>query len=82
MTTDVSDSETESENSFFETESYKRQKKEALLFESLQGQFKKIIKLKSDDISDKLKKSKKDELKLLVKRVKKTINVSYDNYLI
>lgn len=78
MISDVSDSETESEVSFIETESFRKQKKEALLFESLQGHFNKILRSKSDDINERLKKNKKDELKLLVKRVKKTINVSDD----
>ncbi len=78
MISDVSDSESESENSFIETNSFKKQKREALLFESIQGPINKILKSKVDNIEEKLKKNKKDDLKILVKRVKKTINVSFD----
>ena len=69
------ESNSDSDDSVLESESYQKQKKEAILFDSVQKSFNRLIKSHTENIEEKLKKRKKDELKSVVKKIKKTINV-------
>ena len=74
MNTSASDSD--SDNSIIESESFQKHKKEELIFESNKAPLNRILKTECDNIEEKLRKIKKDDLKSIVKKIKKTINVS------
>ena len=71
--------DSDSDNSVIESESFQKHKKEALIFESNKAPLNRILKSECDSIEEKLKKIRKDDLKSIVKKIKKTINVSIND---
>lgn len=63
-------------DSIIETEAFKKHKKQKLIFEYSQNSMHKILKTQPDSIDEKLKNCKKDELKSIAKKIRKSINVS------
>ena len=76
MSTSVDLQGSDSDDSLIESDSYQKRKRETLMFESVQKTFNRILKGDTEEIETKLEKIKKDDLKLIVKKIKRTINVS------
>lgn len=76
MSTSVDLQGSDSDDSLIESDSYQKRKRETLMFESVQKTFNRILKGDTEEIETKLEKIKKDDLKSIVKKIKRTINVS------